>query len=201
MTDYIVDLFPTPVSFYHLNREITSEEKETVLSFSNQSEKNVYNNISTDYDVLKHNNFKNLKSFFEEKLNHYMENVICPTHNLSLYITESWLNYTNKDEHHHQHHHYNSIISGVFYFNVIENDSISFYKRNYTNLEISCKKDNKYNSYTAIVPIKENQLILFPSNMPHAVSKNLYDKTRISLAFNTFFEGTVNTTNTIRLTL
>jgi len=201
MNNQIINLFPIPVCCYELNREITLDEKNIVISYSKNIEKNIGNNITSNFDVLKNKEFQDLKFFFEEKINDYKEKIICPKNNLSLYITESWLNYTNKNESHHAHNHPNSIVSGVFYFNVTENDSITFYKKEEKFLEIEYKEFNNYNNSTFTLPIKKRQLILFPSNIIHGVNKNNYDKTRISLAFNTFFKGTLNTKVTTCLTL
>ena len=53
-------------------------------------------------------------------------------------------------------------------------------------MEFPIKKATEWNSTGAMIKIKEGDLILFPSWVPHYVDKNNTDKERISLAFNTF---------------
>ena len=40
-----------------------------------------------------------------------------------------------------------------------------------------------------MLPMKAGELILFTSNLPHAVPHNPYDEERISLSFNTWAKG------------
>ena len=120
---------------------------------------------------------------------------MCPKNNVDLYITESWLNYNNKDEGHHTHYHDNSYLSGVFYFNTLSNDNIIFLKNKVETFNIETENYNLYNSSDWKYPIKDNQLIIFPSYLRHEVKKNTENKTRISLAFNIFLKGEISKIN------
>ena len=65
-----------------------------------------------------------------EHVNAYFEKIYSPTTDCSVYITQSWINYTEEKQRHHIHLHGNSLISGVLYINAdIDFDSITFYKR------------------------------------------------------------------------
>jgi hypothetical protein len=48
----------------------------------------------------------------------------------------------------------------------------------------------------ATITINKREIILFPSNLNHSVPKNEGTNTRISLAFNSFFEGTLGVHHT-----
>ena len=48
---------------------------------------------------------------------------------------------------------------------------------------------NIFNSFAWWIPVKENDLILFPSDLEHGVDTVTLDHTRISLAFNVFVKG------------
>ena len=39
------------------------------------------------------------------------------------------------------------------------------------------------------MPVKTGDIVLFPSNLMHSVPKTEHDHTRVSLAFNSFWEG------------
>ena len=109
------------------------------------------------------------------------------------------MNFTNKDEKHHRHHHPNSVVSGVFYFNCIENDSIVFYNNlsRFSTFEIEVSEYTLLNSHSYTYPVYSGKLLLFPSQLEHEVLKNnnLTPKTRISLSFNTIYEGVLSTCN------
>jgi hypothetical protein len=53
--------------------------------------------------------------------------IICPKNNIELYITQSWLNYTEENQYHHRHEHPNSVVSGVLYFDSDKKDMIKYF--------------------------------------------------------------------------
>ena len=62
----------------------------------------------------------------------YFNKVLSITDEVTPYITQSWLNYTETKQFHHRHEHPNSIVSGVFYINCHEEfDKIKFFKKDY----------------------------------------------------------------------
>jgi hypothetical protein len=50
---------------------------------------------------------------------------------------------------------------------------------------------NQFNSMEATITLTKKDIVLFPSNLNHSVPKNIGSNTRISLAFNSFFEGSL----------
>jgi uncharacterized protein (TIGR02466 family) len=186
----INNLFPTPVLASELERPFTKKEINFVKNTFNKCRKNEGNLLSLDNFILNNKELKNIKKFIESQCKYYLENIICPNNDIELYITISWLNYTLKNGFHHAHTHQNSVISGVFYFDVDEKtDSILFLKNEYNQIDTSPKNFNSWNSKTWWLPIKNGQLLMFPSNLNHAVQTKKTDGTRISLSFNTFLKG------------
>ena len=186
----INNLFPTPVLAAELGRPFTKKEINFVKNTFNKCRKNEGNLLSLDNFILNNKELKNIKKFIESQCKYYLENIICPNNDIELYITISWLNYTLKNGFHHAHTHQNSVISGVFYFDVDEKtDSILFLKNEYNQIDTSPKNFNSWNSKTWWLPIKNGQLLMFPSNLNHAVQTKKTDGTRISLSFNTFLKG------------
>ena len=108
------------------------------------------------------------------------------------YITQSWANYTKKNQYHHTHEHPNSFISGVLYINANEaHDKITLHKKSYQQIKPVPTEWNWYNSDSWFYTVKTGMIILFPSGTTHNVETKVGDNKRISLAFNTFFKGTM----------
>jgi hypothetical protein len=83
--------------------------------------------------------------FIQESINSYFETIIAPSKQANLYITQSWVNYSNKGQWHHAHEHPNSILSGVFYAQATEKDKIFFEKNQYEQIQFPTEKFNTYN--------------------------------------------------------
>tara|TARA_Y100001951_G_C11177677_1_gene204056 strand:+ start:47 stop:685 length:639 start_codon:yes stop_codon:yes gene_type:complete len=192
--DAIIEgLFPTPVYFSHLKRPLSKEEKKLVAQSKKKTFRNVGNISSSDTYILEAKPFKKLKKELLSRVEHFFYNVLCYK-DAKPYITQSWLNYTEPNEHHHGHEHPNSIISGVFYIDADkENDSILFKNINYRQLHINIKNFNTWNSVSWWYPVETGKLVLFPSYLTHQVTCKKGNNTRISLAFNVFLKGTLGT--------
>jgi hypothetical protein len=90
------------------------------------------NITSNDNYVLNEKPFLNLKNELDLKVKEYFDKIICPSNKVKPYITQSWLNYTKRNQYHHKHQHPNSLVSGVFYINADEKlDKIKFFKEHY----------------------------------------------------------------------
>ena len=202
----IQNIFPTPIYTTKINRGFTKQE----LNFVKEQKKHCTNNegnINTkDNYILNRKEFKNIKKFLDKHCKEYLDTVICPKNNIDLYITQSWLNYTEANQYHHKHEHPNSVVSGVLYFDSdVKNDKILFsHSRGYQQIspEIDKEKFNLWNSGTWFFPVETGNLFMFPSSTTHQVETKKGTNTRISLAFNTFYKGTVGSnTQLTELTL
>jgi uncharacterized protein (TIGR02466 family) len=187
----ISSIFPTPIYFSKLNRELTLKE----LSFIDKTKLDVYRNegntTSNDNYILNQKSFKDLKDELHLRVQDYFDKIICPDNNITPYITQSWLNYTEANQYHHKHSHPNSLVSGVFYINCNEEfDKIKFFKEDYKTIKPEIKDWNIWNSESWWFTVKTGDIILFPSSLIHMVETKHWDNTRISLAFNVFIKGT-----------
>ena len=185
-------IFPTPIYISKLNRELTNKE----LSFINKTKLDYHNNegniTSNNNYILNEKPFTNIKKELDLKVQDYFNKVISPANNITPYITQSWLNYTETNQYHHKHAHPNSLVSGVFYINCHEeHDKIKFFNDNYKTIKLEVKDWNIWNSESWWFSVKTGDLILFPSSLTHMVETKQGDNTRISLAFNVFIKGTV----------
>ena len=188
----INSIFPTPIYTSKLNRELSKKE----LSFIDKSKLNFYKNegniTAVDNYILNNKEFKTLKEELDLRIQDYFDKIICPANNITPYITQSWLNYTETNQYHHKHAHPNSLVSGVFYINCDDQfDKIKFFNENYNTIKLETKDWNLWNSKSWWFPVKTGDIIMFPSSLTHMVETKQGDNTRISLAFNVFIKGTV----------
>lgn len=184
------NLFPTPVSSFTLDRELTKEELDFL---SIQEEKpNEGNTTSANRTILDNENLSSLRKFIEESLDTYFKGIFSPKNKVSLRFTQSWTNYTKPGQYHHKHAHPNSLVSGVFYVKANkDSDKIYFYRDGYRQLKLPVDQWNLYNSESWWLPVNTGDLYIFPSSLTHMVETVQGDDTRISLAFNTFPVGNV----------
>jgi uncharacterized protein (TIGR02466 family) len=191
----IANLFPTPIYMTNMDRPFTKQELKFVQEQKKHCTKNEGNINTKDNYILNRKEFKNIKKFLDAACKDYLERIICPKNNIELYITQSWLNYTEENQYHHQHAHPNSVVSGVLYFDSDKDkDMIKFFSRiGYKQIkpEIEDDKYNLWNSDSWWFPVETGKLVMFPSSTTHQVDTKKGNNTRVSLAFNTFYKGVV----------
>ena len=185
-------IFPTPIYISKLNRKLTSKE----LSYIDKTKLDVYRNegntTSNNNYILNEKSFKNLKEKLDLIVQDYFDKIISPANNITPYITQSWLNYTETNQYHHKHQHPNSLVSGVFYINCNEKfDKIKFFNDSYRTIKPEIKQWNIWNAESWWFSVKTGDVILFPSSLTHMVETKEGTNTRISLAFNVFIKGIV----------
>ena len=192
MTAKIYDIFPTPIVKDAFPRKFTESE----ISFFSRIEKEVYPNYSNKTSentfILDEPEMKDIKNICEKIINEYYKKVYQPTPDSHLYITQSWLNYTETGKEHHTHTHTNSFISAVLYIEANKDeDVISFFKSGHQPYEIPITSANDYNVNRLYFKVDKYDIIIFPSEVVHGVPATTNPNTRISLAFNSFIKGTI----------
>jgi len=192
----LISLFSTPVVVTNIGRDFTKDEINYISNIpttkkhvesTNRSSSNMY--VFEDSP-----NLKDIKIFCEHQLKQYLEHIEGVDTNLTgLRITQSWVNKTKPQECHHRHTHTNSYLSGVLYINCLPNDHIIITNRSFgmfDDMRFQIEKNTPWNSAMATIYVKEGDLLIFPSWVPHYVDVNeTKDTERISLAFNTFPTG------------
>ena len=191
----IQSIFPIPIYTTKMNRGFTNQELQFVKEQKKHCTNNQGNINTKDNYILNRKQFKNIKKFLDKHCKDYLDTIICPKNNIELYITQSWLNYTEANQYHHKHEHPNSVVSGVLYFDSdVKNDKILFsHSKGYQQIspQIDNTKFNLWNSGTWFFPVETGNLFMFPSSATHQVETKKGNNTRISLAFNTFYKGSV----------
>lgn len=195
-------LFGTPIFMYDEYSNVeeifdTSKEQENVI------ENRGGNFSSSNTNVLELKSYKIIKDRILSGLHEYVRDVLHVDEQYQFYITQSWLNINPPGSSHHRHNHSNSIISGVYYIDTNSDDTITFISQNFltvTNnptIQINVNEYTLTNSNSWKLPVKNNDIIFFPSTTLHEVSTNTSNRNRISLAFNVFVKGHFGTKQTL----
>ena len=188
----ISGIFPTPVYISDLDRPFTKEEMKVFDKHSKIQVNNMGNTTSKNHYILNEPGLETLKVDMTAHVKEFVKRIYVPKYTLEPYITQSWTNYTKTNQTHHIHEHPNSFISGVLYIAADEKfDKITLYKNGYQQIKPVPSEWNWYNAESWFFTVKTGMLILFPSSTSHGVEIKAGKMTRISLAFNTFFTGTM----------
>lgn len=101
-----------------------------------------------------------------------------------LHLFESWINYQGKYQHQRQHTHHGSILSAVYYLKTNGQDGNITFHPPTSGMELRDAASPEWNYSMVSYPAVEGRLFVFPSWVPHSVSDNMTDDTRISIAMN-----------------
>jgi uncharacterized protein (TIGR02466 family) len=165
--------------------------------------KNYQNWISEDQHILSNEAFKELAVEVGSKVADYFYGVMSVSLNTEIYITESWLNKTEKGQSHHRHWHPNSILSGVVNLSgaADQGGHLRLITSSYETLEFEVVEPNLYNSKSWSFNPTPGNVIIFPSNVEHLVDTYTGDEPRITLSFNTFVRGSINSLPLTKLSI
>ena len=189
----LFNLFSIPLMSFHYG-EISEDEFNTFDRYLSNTIKNKFNYVTKENYFLD-KELPLLKRFFKKCLKTYANNIIFggskERNEVEFKITQSWLNVSRVGSlGHHEHTHPNSYISGVFYINVDETrDGITFINEfnSRKGIEVVASEYNTFNASEWIYPVKEGELVIFPSHLIHYVKPiETGNFDRVSLAFNAF---------------
>ena len=191
----ILKLFPDPILKYKL---------DDYKILNKDLEKYIYNLYEEDTQGIQKSNkggwhSKNfnlseqnsIQTKFAIEVQKYIldcfQNMGWKTQDKNIRITEMWVIINKKESFNVVHTHPNCYLSSAYYVKaskncgafIAENPNVA---KRYAFPEIMNK--NQYNSETAGIEIEEGDLLLFPSYLPHKVSKNESDDDRIVISFN-----------------
>lgn len=182
----LLQLFPIPVLISKYEKNL-SKEIEYIQSLEHKLNDgwSQYARQSSDTFLLDKPELRSVREFIETQLDFYVKKVLQCSNKLR--ITQSWTNIADKGRSHHEHKHPNSLISGVFYFQISKDlPPIQFRNHSTDPYTFKVEKHNNFNAETFLLPLESGELILFPSTLFHSVPENKSTTPRISLAFNTF---------------
>ncbi len=148
----------------------------------------LYGDRSENSFILDHPGLFQLKNKISLYVNEYANSVLGLAGEFS--ITQSWISIKSTGQRHIAHSHANSIISGVFYFNNVDNiPGLTFVKNDVSNtwqmIPLKNPKINNQFSFNEItLKTENNMLCIFPSYLNHKVEENKLTQDRYSIAFN-----------------
>lgn len=191
----VFELFPIPAAWDNLAGHFDEREIGAILgASSNQAEWHLNqgkNYLHPDWYILD-KYAPTLKEAITKKINWYLREIWGENGNIR--VTISWVNYNPPGTKHHKHSHPNSIFSGCFYIDTAPDAGaiiISNPNKKQFYAELLDKNRNKFSSPIFGFRPEKYDLYVFPSWLDHEVEKNKSNSTRISLAFNTFYTGTI----------
>lgn len=150
------------------------------------------NFTSLNTNVLELEEFTEVKLLIENAIRVYTTEVMAWTDpGLNFFVTQSWVNKNPKGSGHHEHYHLNSVFSGVFYLQTVENDTISFVNNVKPFFKFYPSESNIWNSERFNISVRDNRTVIFPAGMLHSVTPHTSEYNRISLAFNVFVKGKI----------
>ncbi len=191
----VIELFPTVVMSFNLNRELHQSENDIIKRELQNVEKNEGNWTSKTDQIFDEEGMQNLSTDIMRMAYMYFDHVFNSNNTPELYYVQSWLNATHSGEFHHPHCHANSFLSGCYYYNTEEGDCVRFHNLAEQNkmLYFAPRENTKYNARTRLVPIKNGDVVIWKSELHHDVPRLEKERQspRISLAFNIFLKGTI----------
>ncbi len=183
-------LFATPIFRADLGPSITPEQIAYVQGLKMILNRD--NFISEDLYIFNHPELAQLAAGVQEALDVYAREVMGT--DAKLYVTQSWALENPPNVGMHAHSHSNSIISGSLYYAPLPTPTAKmvFEKHAmYRQLEINPARElqNIYNTPINVIEPKQNEMLLFPSELNHMIEPNLSSETRYAIAFNCFIKG------------
>tara|TARA_R110000824_G_scaffold122294_2_gene279236 strand:+ start:3848 stop:4459 length:612 start_codon:yes stop_codon:yes gene_type:complete len=193
----LLKLFPTPVAVFDF-KPLSEEERSTIVNTASGNTTSTYleNVSSIDKNILKNEKLKRLREAIQTCIDRYKNEVM--SCDQELYMTNSWVSFLLPQKKHPMHYHSNSIVSGVYYIKTDkETPDIEFEHPNTNLWRLTWKRKefNHENNLSSFVKVRDNRLILFPSTLWHSVNKNFSSITRVSVSFNTFLRGDLDSNN------
>jgi|TARA_X000000950_G_scaffold88078_1_gene110923 uncharacterized protein (TIGR02466 family) len=140
-------------------------------------------------DIIREFNMQKIRSHIIDHANKYLKEIDYSYKQDSLQILGSWLNTFEKDQviGLHEHGYQPNTFSGSYYYKVPKNSgNIQFKSTNPFVISFPHQSD-KYSNLLNVEP-ESGMILLFPSWLMHKVLPNKSDETRISLAFNIYFD-------------
>jgi len=179
----VVPLFTTPVLVEKYPNSY-DEELKYIRSLS-LNPSNITH--SEDTFVLDRPELKLIRDWIKERIDFYLSDIIGSSNNL--FITQSWVNYTKKNEGFPLHMHSNSVVSAVWYPYVEEDQSPIIFQSldNPFGLQLKMKPGGPpIAGGSASLHVRSGNLLIFPSRTYHSVEESTSEDVRISLSLNTW---------------
>ena len=184
----IEKIFDIPIYYATINNiDVINEIESNIdqIKFSmieSWGQTHYLSDTTFETDTLRKYNLNNFLDEINENLKIYCENI---NFKMSDYYIKSWFSLFKKNNYAHVHDHTGSDISGVFYYKTNGDDGDLVFHNINPYIKMSRCYINYNNSWVHKPSV--GKIILFPSWLPHGVTTNKTDDTRISFSFNINF--------------
>lgn len=204
MQPQVFSMFPTPLYVNTYQGDVT----EIINYFDSQpmdsSPNSPYGEISKNSYIIDNPICKPLSNWIMGCFEEFATNVMRYRYD-KLEFAQSWLTYKKPGQFHKAHTHPNTLLAGVFYYDVQPGDaSIVFSKEvksfNRSYIEPSLSDDYQeypFSQEEIYFTPQPNNLIIFPSYVTHGVPPNKTNRTRKALGVNALTKGTLGDKKTI----
>lgn len=194
MPHRVFELFPIPVYETILPEKYSPALRwfETVEMYDEREiDTTNYGTRSKDSYILNNPKVKKLKEYILQHVTTFAIDILNLDYK-EYKFTQSWLSYKYPGQHHTQHTHPNSVISGVFFFGNVKEQTpaLRFHKasaisnQNSIFLRQQADRNSHFSFEFMDFDFQPGLMLLFPSYLTHSVPINTTNESRCSLAFN-----------------
>jgi uncharacterized protein (TIGR02466 family) len=178
-------LFPTVVWRKELSYN-SSNLKDYVINLKDSQSGRVLSNYGgwQSYEIVDGvpNEFKELETILNDTANQ-----ICLEANLpSIRLNNVWFNVNVPGSYNSIHNHQNSILSGVYYIDVPEENmgDIEFFRSDDSQYYLRNNEQTFFGTERVTYKAQTGILLMFPGWLKHSVQSNMSKQNRISMSFN-----------------
>jgi len=195
-------LFPIPLytSEVELDLEDIRQKIDKLAKYQeglNHSDGYIY---PKNEQLFNRKEFVDLKTEAKKHVDRFMREVLHYQYDDSFFAC-SWFNINEPGSNHHRHYHPNSIMSGVIIITNPENSGLLvFSSPHQRDLVMETNKKSAGTPFNdGIFSPKQDvsSIVIFPSWLEHAVSKNMSNENRLTIAFNVFVKGHIGSSHTL----
>jgi uncharacterized protein (TIGR02466 family) len=204
MNSKVFSLFPTPLYVTTFEGDISKEVEYFDSLPMKETPNSSYGEISYNSYVLDNPVCDRLKVFFANAFKDFATNIM--RYNYSdLEFAQSWITYKRPGQFHKAHTHPNTLLSGVFYYDIQPGDTAIVFSKevksfNRPYIEPSLLDDYQNHPFSQeeiyFTP-SQNNFIIFPSYLVHGVPPNKTSRVRKALGVNVLPKHTLGDRETI----
>jgi uncharacterized protein (TIGR02466 family) len=194
----VIPLFAVPLYTDNIGTDYDLEFLKNVSLYERMESNNGF--YSKDKFILEDPRLKSLKDMIQEHINAFV-GYLSISNDAEFYITNSWVVKHIKGDWGPSHYHGNSVISGVYYFDVDPSSGDIVFENRQDNLfgktlEFDFKEWNIFNSYEWSITPENGNIVLFPSHLSHRIKPSQSDL-RYCLPFNVFVRGKMGSSSLV----
>jgi uncharacterized protein (TIGR02466 family) len=201
---HVFSLFPTPLYVTTYEGDTTELVKYFNSCEMNEAHGHGYGMISKNSYIVDNPVCDDFTKFAMHHFNEFATKIMRYCYK-ELHFAQSWLTYKLPGQFHKAHTHPNTLIAGVFYYDVHDDDSaicfskeVRSYHRSYLEPSIcSDYQDFPFSQEEIYFQPKQNNFIIFPSYLMHGVPPNNTNRVRKALGINALTKGTLGDQETI----